>query len=97
MTYYTRELVVTVLSLLLTLLGACPVTGCSGIQRDPAVTQADAAAFRDVGPGASVHTFNLDGAATAAIAGVTAVVAAVGAYALWKHNPAIPQLKGTSP
>ena len=88
----TRELVVTALSVILTLIGACPSTGCAMDATGRNAAVGTGSSLGNVGPGADVRTINLDGAAGYAVAGIAAVAAAVAAYALWRHTPTAPKI-----
>lgn len=96
----TRSVVTLVLSALLTLIGACPVTGCATDATGRYVGVGTGGSLGNVGPGADVRVTNLDGMAGYAIAGVAAVATAVAAYALWKHEPKLagqPPIGGKEP
>lgn len=84
----TRQLVVSTLSLLLTLIGSCPLTGCAPAIAPSRAEIGTGMSAGPIGPGANVATLNLDGAAGYAVGGAAAIATAIAAYALWKHTPA---------
>ena len=97
MTTTTRDLVLLALSLALSLLGACPLTGCAPAIAPSRAEIGTGMAAGPIGPGANVATLNLDGAAGYAVAGVAAAAALAAAYALWKHQPPRPPTPGVLP
>jgi hypothetical protein len=82
-----RQLVVSVLWLLLNTPGGCSALGCTAASPAARGPTVDAAATHDVGPGAHVATVNLDGAAAYAAAGAAVVMLATAMWLLWRHDP----------
>jgi len=86
-----RDGVVTVLTVVLAVLNGCPAVGCATAPSTRGQELATGAAIRDVGPGASVHTLNLDGATNVLILAGLGALSAAAVWLIWRHDPNAPR------